>query len=587
MEAIQTNGMHERYEFHEIEAHWQRVWEERGTFRAPDADPRPKLYVLQMFPYPSGDLHAGHIRNYVLGDAIARYFRMRGYNVMHPMGFDSFGLPAEQAAIDREIQPREWIATCVENSRRQFMRYGFSFDWSREVVTSEPEYYRWTQWLFARFHELGLVYRKELEVNWCEEHGVLANDEVKEGGCWRCDRPVRKKKLAQWLMRTTDYADELLAGLERLPGWNDAVRTMQRNWIGRSEGTNIDFAVPALVGAAFSRPEIGGNMPPLPSDEAVTNRTEVGAAFSRREIGGNMPPLPSDEAVTNRTEVGAAFSRPEIGGNMPPLPVIRVFTTRVDTIFGCTFMAIAPDHPLAAAMAQAGGTAEALAHFKDECAREAVEYGVAEEKPKKGLRAGGGLRQPVQRRGPAGVRHELCRQRFRHRRGDGRPGARHARPRLRAGIRATGQAGDRARSPEHGRHWQCRCISPGVLSRQRRLRQLRRVRRAGLPRGQGGDGRLAGAPRPGRGDGAVPPARLEHEPPALLGRAAAAGALRQAGGAGRLRLAARARRTSCPCACPRSRTTATSRSARWPTTAPGSAPPAPSAAGRPRARPTP
>lgn len=340
MEAMQIDGMQERYAFHEIESRWQRIWDERGTFHAPDADPRPKLYVLQMFPYPSGDLHAGHVRNYVLGDAVARYFRMRGYNVMHPMGFDSFGLPAEQAAIDRNIQPRNWIASCVSNSRRQFKRYGFSFDWQREVVTSEPDYYRWTQWLFAKFFDWGLVYRKEVEVNWCEEHGVLANDEVKEGGCWRCDRPVRKKKLAQWLMRTTDYAESLLSGLDQLPGWNEAVRTMQRNWIGRSEGTNIDFAVPALASSAG-----------------------VSARDSAEMAGTEARP----------TEV---------------TPVLTVFTTRVDTIFGCTFMAIAPDHPLAAAIAQAGGMAEALARFKDECAREAVEYGVAEEKPKKGLRLG-------------------------------------------------------------------------------------------------------------------------------------------------------------------------------------------------------
>ena len=316
MEPQPATLIPEHYDFQAIEAHWQQVWEERGTFLAPDEDPRPKLYVLQMFPYPSGELHAGHIRNYVLGDAVARYWRMRGYNVLHPMGFDSFGLPAEQAAIDRNVQPSDWIATCVNNSRRQFRRYGFSFDWSREVVTSEPEYYRWTQWLFVKLYELGLVYRKEVEVNWCEEHGVLANDEVKDGGCWRCDQPVVKKRLAQWLMRTTDYAQRLLDGLERLPGWNEAVRTMQRNWIGRSEGTNIDFAVPAVDGK------------------------------------------------------------------------LTVFTTRVDTIFGCTFMAIAPDHPLAQPIAATGGTAAELARFAAECAREAVEYAVAEEKPKRGLRLG-------------------------------------------------------------------------------------------------------------------------------------------------------------------------------------------------------
>lgn len=316
MDTEQAGAMPERYDFAAIETHWQQVWEEHGTFHALDDDPRPKMYVLQMFPYPSGDLHMGHIRNYVLGDAVARFWRMRGYNVMHPMGFDSFGLPAEQAAIDRGIQPSNWIESCVNNSRRQFKRYGFSFDWSREVVTSDPDYYRWTQWLFAKFYELGLVYRKEVEVNWCEEHGVLANDEVKDGGCWRCDRPVSKKKLAQWLMRTSDYAEELLKGLDELPGWNEAVRLMQRNWIGRSEGTNIDFAVPA--------------------------------------VGGTL----------------------------------TVFTTRVDTIFGCTFMAIAPDHPLAEAIAARGGKLDELRRFALECAREEVQYTAAEERPKRGLDLG-------------------------------------------------------------------------------------------------------------------------------------------------------------------------------------------------------
>ncbi len=316
--------MSERYDFHAVEARWQQVWEDRGTFEAPDDDPRRKLYVLQMFPYPSGELHAGHIRNYVIGDAVARFWRMHDFNVMHPMGFDSFGLPAEQAAIDRGVQPADWIEHCVSNSRRQFKRYGFSFDWSREVVTSDPAYYRWTQWLFLRFYEMGLIYRKEVEVNWCPEHGVLANDEVKEGCCWRCESPVVKKKMAQWNMRTSQYAQRLLDGLELIPGWTEGVRTMQRNWIGRSEGTEIVFDVPALHGK-----------------------------------------LPGELEAQ-----------------------LAVFTTRVDTIFGCTFMAIAPDHPLAEYLAAAGATSAELRKFAEESAREDVQYTVAEEKPKRGLRLG-------------------------------------------------------------------------------------------------------------------------------------------------------------------------------------------------------
>ena len=359
--ATTSGAMPEKYDFSTIERHWQDVWEQRATFAAPDGDPREKLYVLQMFPYPSGHLHAGHIRNYVLGDAIARFWRMKGYNVMHPMGFDSFGLPAEQAAIDREIQPSEWIDQCVAAAKQQFKSYGFSFDWNREVVTSSPEYYRWTQWLFLKFHELGLVYRKQIEVNWCGEHGVLANDEVKEGTCWRCDQPVKKQKMEQWCMRTTDYAQRLLDGLDKIPGWTDSVRTMQRNWLGRSEGTNIVFKIPALEG------------------ELQRDDSNGGAGLRARQSG------------SGDQEDGGRGGPPHQGG-LPPAdsrqPELTVFTTRVDTIFGCTFMAIAPDHPLAAAIADKGHTAEKLEQFAAECARENVRYTVAEEKPKRGIYLG-------------------------------------------------------------------------------------------------------------------------------------------------------------------------------------------------------
>lgn len=313
-----------RYNHIAVEKKWQDAWETSRTFHARDSDPRPKLYVLQMFPYPSGNLHAGHIRNYVIGDAVARFWRMQGMNVMHPMGFDSFGLPAEQAAIDRGIQPASWIEECITNARRQFKRYGFSFDWSREVNTSSPEYYRWTQWLFTTLYREGLVYRKEIEVNWCAEHGVLANDEVKDGTCWRCDREVSKQKMAQWIMRTTDYAQSLLDGLEQLPGWTNSVYKLQQNWIGRSEGTMADFAVPSLAGKC-----------------------------------------PDGQEAK-----------------------LTIYTTRIDTVFGATFMAIAPDHPLAMASAEAGGTAELLSSFMEECSAENARFKVTEEKPKRGIALG-------------------------------------------------------------------------------------------------------------------------------------------------------------------------------------------------------
>jgi leucyl-tRNA synthetase len=304
------------YPFREIEPKWQAAWESAQTFRAYEADPRPKLYLLEMFPYPSGFLHAGHIRNYAIGDAVARYWRMRGYNVMHPMGYDAFGLPAEQAAIDRGIYPGEWNAQCIASVRQQFRRYGFSFDWGRELSTSDPDYYRWTQWLFLLLWERGLIYRKEIEVNWCEEHGVLANDEVKDGRCWRCDRAVTQRRLPQWCARTTDYAQRLLDGIASLPGWTEGTRRLQTNWLGASHGTHADFYVAPLEQA------------------------------------------------------------------------LRVFTTRIDTVFGVTFMAIAPNHPLAEAIAAIGGTSAELAEFNASCLAEAKQYGPGEEKPKRGIPLG-------------------------------------------------------------------------------------------------------------------------------------------------------------------------------------------------------
>ena len=228
----------------EIEPRWQREWEQADVFRA-DAHPsRPKYYVLEMLPYPSGTLHMGHIRNYSIGDALARYQWMRGFRVLHPMGWDSFGLPAENAAIKNNRDPGEWTRSNIAKMKQQHRRFGFSYDWSTEISVCEPEYYRWNQWLFLKMYARGLAYRKEAQVNWCPQcQTVLANEQVVNGCCWRHeDTPVEGRSLEQWFLRTTDYADELLNDLQQLEGgWPERVLTMQRNWIGKSIGTRVDF----------------------------------------------------------------------------------------------------------------------------------------------------------------------------------------------------------------------------------------------------------------------------------------------------------------------------------------------------------
>jgi leucyl-tRNA synthetase len=282
------------YDHRTVERAWQERWEREGIYRTPDADPRPKYYVLEMLPYPSGDLHVGHAKNYTLGDAVARIMRMRGYNVMHPMGWDAFGLPAENAAIQRGIDPETWTRSNIDNMRRQIKLMGTGYDWTREFATCDPEYYRWNQWFFLRMYERGLAYKRETPVNWCPvDQTVLANEQVVDGRCWRCDSPVERRNLSQWNFKITAYADRLLADLERLGGWPERIRTMQRNWIGRSEGCTFSF------------------------------------------------------------DVAGVDAR------------IDVYTTRVDTVFGVTFLAIAPEHPvvqpLLAAFPAERATVEAFA----------------------------------------------------------------------------------------------------------------------------------------------------------------------------------------------------------------------------------
>ena len=266
--------MIERYDFGEIEAKWQKYWEENHLFKTTEDESKKKYYLLEMFPYPSGKLHMGHVRNYSIGDVATRYLRMNGYNVLHPMGWDSFGLPAENAAIKNGIHPNVWTWDNIAEMRNQLKQLGLSYDWEREVATCHPDYYKWMQWIFIQFFEKGLAYKKKNPVNWCPScQTVLANEQVVDGACERCATPVGKKELDQWYLKITDYADRLLEDIDHLEGWPNKVKLMQKNWIGRSVGAEVDF-----------------------------------------EIEG--------------------FDKS-----------LRIFTTRPDTLFGVTYMVLAPEHP--------------------------------------------------------------------------------------------------------------------------------------------------------------------------------------------------------------------------------------------------
>ena len=284
--------MDSRYEPQSIEAKWQKRWQADKLFNVVEVPDQKKYYLLEMFPYPSGKIHMGHVRNYTIGDVVARYKRMRGFNVLHPMGWDAFGMPAENAAIANNTHPAKWTYENIDAMRAQLKRLGFSYDWDRELATCRPEYYRWEQWLFLKMVENGMAYRKESFVNWCEPcQTVLANEQVEAGMCWRCGKPVRQKKLWQWFFKITDVAEDLLVHCDKLPGWPEKVTTMQRNWIGKSIGAEIRF------------------------------------------------PVDGSEAV------------------------ISVFTTRQDTVFGATFMCLAPEHPLVPELAAGTDQEAAVAEF--------------------------------------------------------------------------------------------------------------------------------------------------------------------------------------------------------------------------------
>ena len=241
--------MKESYFPQEIEKKWQKIWEDNKAFHTPDNSDKPKYYALSMFPYPSGKLHMGHVRNYTLTDVIARFKKMQGYNVLHPIGWDSFGLPAENAAMQHGADPAKWTDENIAYMTKQLKMLGLSYDWEREVTTCKPDYYKWTQWLFIQLFKKGLAYKKEAAVNWCEHCGtVLANEQVIDGKCWRCDNVVEKRYLSQWFFKITDYAERLLEDLDKLKGWGDNVKTMQANWIGKSKGAIFRFKVKEIEG---------------------------------------------------------------------------------------------------------------------------------------------------------------------------------------------------------------------------------------------------------------------------------------------------------------------------------------------------
>jgi len=311
------------YPFDKIEKKWQQKWNDEGIFRASNKTDQKKYYILSMFPYPSGKLHMGHVSNYSIADAITRYKLTQGFNVMQPMGYDSFGMPAENYAIEHNSHPRITTEENIEHMRKQFDAMGFGLDWDREVSTCRPDYYKWGQWLFKRMYEKGLAYKKSSFVNWCDEcQTVLANEQVEDGKCWRCNSPVRQKELEQWFFKITDYAEELL-DFSKVIDWPEKVITMQKNWIGRSEGTNIFFKLEN-----------------------------------------------SDE-------------------------IIEVFTTRPDTIFGCTFMALPPEHPLVGKWLKSEAADSKMRQFCDKVMNEDKLLRTADDTTKEGIFSGRFAINPV------------------------------------------------------------------------------------------------------------------------------------------------------------------------------------------------
>ena len=312
------NYMDEKYFPQKIERKWQRRWAENRTFETEADETRPKFYALEMLPYPSGRLHMGHVRNYSIGDALAWYKRLQGFNVLHPIGWDSFGQPAEQAAIKKGVNPREWTEDNINQMREQLQRLGIGYDWRREIAAHRPEYYKFDQWFFLKMLERGLAYKKMTKVNWCpNDQTTLSNEQASGGVCWRCGNQVEKKDLAQWFLRITAYAEELLSGMEEIEaGWAERVLTMQKHWIGKSEGVFVDFRV--------QNSEFKVESAKVVVVEAVNPSSEI-SLEEAKEIAGDEIEL----------------------GDMLEIPhSIRVFTTRIDTIYGANAIVVAAEHPV-------------------------------------------------------------------------------------------------------------------------------------------------------------------------------------------------------------------------------------------------
>ncbi len=329
------NDTAEYYPFKEIEKKQQQKWEKSSFYnsvKSPDKD--KKYYVLEMFPYPSGKLHMGHCRVYTIGDTLARFHRMNGKSVLHPMGFDAFGLPAENAAIKNKIPPRVWTEKCITDMKVQFARMGFSLDWNREVITCRPEYYKWNQWIFLKMYEKGLIYKRESAINWCNKcETVLANEQVEDGQCWRCGTNVVLKNLDQWFIKITDYAEELLKDIESLQNWPDSVKIMQQNWIGKSVGALVNFKL-------------------LPLDTKYV----VGDVIDIRETANYED--------------------------------IQIFTTRPDTLFGVTFMVMAPEHPYVTKLVEGSDRESDINRFVEKISLEDRFKRAAEETTKEGIYTG-------------------------------------------------------------------------------------------------------------------------------------------------------------------------------------------------------